>query len=209
MDKASEVLGRFVESGNWFGLAVLLAILVTALALNNLRALVDTMRTFRREHYIVEALKNEAISGSARTLLQEELMFLQIKRGTGLVANRATRDKIQELIEKSKGELSTHGLAEMQHRLLYENGRLAAHEKRYDGTVLWFVRLVAGVILLGGVVLMPWALIGVTTDWRAAVLLFGAGAVYVLLAVLLAMQVQHISAARRLGPILERLQPGD
>lgn len=157
-----------------------------------------------------DALKQEVLKGGSRGLVEEELKFMLVRQVTTLAANDATREKVFELIQKSKGELSIGHFTQSGRRLQMQGGKLVAVVEPTDGRNHKIAMGICAVILLAGaaVTLIPTLLHAAGFAFGAGI--FGAailqGVPLMILSIFLITQVEHIRAAAELAPILERLQ---
>jgi hypothetical protein len=117
MDKLIDFFIRIVGADNWYRLAVLVLI-VAAIKSRDIFGFAKSFRN-RKVKALAEALKHSELTGAARALVEEELNQLLVRNATGIAANKATREKIQELIESSKGEIPIRLFAGAGNRLLF------------------------------------------------------------------------------------------
>lgn len=180
------------------------------------KALSDALARFRyrsRIEIAAEALRYEDLKGGSRALVEEELRFMLVRQVTDLAANDAKRERVFELIQKSKGELGVGLFARAKHRLQMRDDELIAvvevsdSRNRSIALALCAVIFVAGACLLAAPALLHAA--GVTPGLGLLAAAMLQGVALEAFAIFLVVQVDHLRAAAELAPILMRLQRAD
>ena len=204
MDKLLESLAKALESGNWS-----YVFLVAAVGLVfNLRTIFDFFerRENRREEFVKDAIKIDAVVGAARSFLEEELNYLLFKKVTGIAANRALREKLKDIVDRSGGEIQTFHLARVRGLLKMKDGKLTIVVGRFE-RFEWFLNWVLAIAMALSALtffLLPSSIKGMTFQQLAS--LMGLGVMFFFFALFLVSQTIPVSAAKWLTPIVERLE---
>lgn len=204
IDKLLDPLLKGLESGNW---GIVFVVVAVALIVN-LRPILDFLerRESRREEFVKEAIKIEAVAGAVRSFLEEELNYLLFKKVTGIPANRALRDKLKDVVDRSAGEIQTFQLARAKKHIKMKDGKLKVVLDTSD-KVEWFFNWAAAIamtLFALGFFMLPSAIKGVTLQQLAT--LMGLGFLFFLFALFLVSQTIPLSVARKLEPIITKLE---
>ncbi|MNV33415.1 hypothetical protein D3C71_1247820 [compost metagenome] len=204
IDKLLDPLLNGLESGNW---GVVFVVVAVALIVN-LRPILDFLerRESRREDFVREAIKIDAVAGAVRSFLEEELNYLLFKKVTGIPANKALRDKLKEIVDRSAGEIQTFQLARAKNHLRMKEGKLNVVIELID-RVEWCFNWVAAIAMtLFALVffMLPNAIRGI--NFQQLVALMGMGFLFFLFALFLVRQTIPLSVARKLQPIIKELE---
>lgn len=204
IDKLLDPLLKGLENGNWGIVFVVVAIALIV----NLRPILEFLerRESRREEFVKEAIKIDAVAGSVRSFLEEELNYLLFKKVTGIPANRALREKIKDVVDRSAGEIQTFQLARAKKHMKMKDGKLEVSIDTSD-KVEWFFNWFAAIamaLFALGFFMLPSAIKGVTL--QQLVTLMGLGFLFFLFALFLVSQTIPLSVARKLEPIITRLE---
>jgi hypothetical protein len=204
IDKLFDPFLKGLESGNW---GIVFVVVAVALIVN-LRPILEFLerRESRREEFVKEAIKIEAVAGAVRSFLEEELNYLLFKKVTGIPANRALRDKIKDVVDRSAGEIQTFQLARAKNHIKMKDGKLRIIIDTSDKAEWLFnwVAAIAMTLFALGFFMLPSAIKGVTLQQLAT--LMGIGFLFFLFALFLVSQTIPLSVARKLEPIITKLE---
>lgn len=204
IDKLLEPLLKALETGNWGIVFVVVAIAL----IFNLRPVLDFLerREGRREEFVKDAIKIEAVAGAARSFLEEELNYLLFKKVTGIAANRALRDKIKDIVDRSAGEIQTFQLAKAKSHIKMKDGKLRVETTGIDKAEWFFNWTLAIAMAFSALVffMLPSAIKGITLQQLGT--LMGLGFLLFLFALFLVSQTIPYSVARKLQPIVAKLE---
>lgn len=174
---------------------------------------IGTILTFARdwgrqkERDIKEALGSAEIGPVEKALLTQELNRLVIKRGLGFSASPAMRRAIAELIDRSEGELEAKTFARARQFISHHQGTLTVHIGTFgyiEYATYWIISIfftiaAAATFATGRAVVGPLGL-------PQALGLLALEISLILIAALFLYGTLQVSAARKLKPILSRLQ---
>lgn len=204
IDKLLDPLLKGLESGNW---GIVFAVVAVALVVN-LRPILEFLerRESRREEFVKEAIKIDAVAGAVRSFLEEELNYLLFKKVTGIPANRVFRDKLKDIVDRSAGEIQTFQLARARNHLEMKNGRLRVVVRTIHKIEWYFnwASAIAMALFALGFFMLPSAIKGVTLQQLAV--LMSLGVVFFFFALFLVSQTIPLSVARKLEPIITSLE---
>ncbi|WP_374327382.1 hypothetical protein [Azonexus sp.] len=204
LDKILDTLLKSLENGNWLVVILVVAIAVVV----NLRAILEFFerRGTRREEFVKDALKIDVVRDAARSVLEEELNYLVFKRVTGISADRALREKIKSLVDRSDGELQTFQFARARKHTTMKDGKLLIRITRSDKIehlFNWsFAVLVAVFALLA--FMLPTTVKG--ASFQQVAIFIGLGTLMFFFALFLVSQTTPITVAKHIKPIVERLE---
>lgn len=205
IDKLLDPLLKGLESGNWGIVFVVVAIALIV----NLRPILEFVerRESRREEFVKEAIKIEAVAGAVRSFLEEELNYLLFKKVTGIPANRALRDKLKDIVDRSGGEIQTFQLARAKKHLRMKDGKLKINidtSDKVEWLFNWAAAIAMALFALAFFMLPTAAIKGVTL--QQLVTLMGLGFLFFIFSLFLVSQTISLSVARKLEPIITRLE---
>ena len=204
MDKFLEPLLKGLESGDW---SIVFAIVSVALIFN-LRPIFDFFerRRQRREEFVKEALKIDALIGASRSILEEELNYLLFKKITGISANRTLRDKLKDVVDRSGGEIQISHLARVKGLIRMKNGQLSivvGNFAKFEWVINWVLAISMAIFALS-FFMLPSAIKGIT--FQQLISLMALGALFFVFALFLVSQTIPVSTAKWLGPLITRLE---
>ena len=203
-DKILEALLKSMENGNW-----LIAVAIIAVAvIINLKGILDFFekQNSKREDFVKEALKIEAVAGAARTFLEEELNYILFKKVTGIPADRVLREKIKDIVERSNGEIQTFQLAKSKKFIKIKDGTLnISIEKsdRFEWLINWLFAIILALMALY-FFMVPVTIKGVQLYQAATVM--GFGVLTFFFALFIVSQTIPLSVAKRIKPQVEKLE---
>jgi hypothetical protein len=205
MEKILEVLLKSIQDGQWSVGAVVVIIAVVV----NLRGILDYVerRGSKRENYVKDALKNEVVRDTTRTFLEEELNYLVFRKITGISADRALREKIGMLVDRSGGDLQPFQFARARKFIKLKDGKLTVGVSTFDHIEKYFNRAAAIFVAIFGVgsFILPVAVSkGAPLQYAFTSLAFGM--LMVLFALFLLSQTIPIAVAGRIKPIVDKLE---
>ncbi len=209
IEKLLDPLLKALESGSWGIVFLLVAVAVIA----NLRPILEFLerRESRREEFVKGALQVEAVAGAARSFLEEELNYLLFKKVTGIPADRHLREKLKDIVDRSAGEIQTSQLAKKaKPHLRMKGGRLSiviGTSDRIESAFNWFFAITMAFLAIA-LFMLPSAIKGVTLQQLLS--LMALGIVFFFFALFLVSQTIPLSVAKKISPIIERLEtPND
>ncbi|KAL0630452.1 hypothetical protein Q9L58_010701, partial [Maublancomyces gigas] len=204
IDKLLEPLFKALESGNWGIVFVVVAIALVF----NLRPIFEFFerREGRREDFVKEALKIEGVASVVRSLLEEELNYLLFKKVTGIAANQPLRDKLKDIVDRSAGEIQTSQLARAKSHIKMQGGKLHVTTSAFDKAEWLFnwAFAIAMAVFAVAFFMLPSAIKGITFQQLGS--LMGLGVLFFLFALFLVSQTIPYSTARRLQPLIAKLE---
>ncbi|MFO6420537.1 hypothetical protein ACLBKS_10070 [Hylemonella sp. W303a] len=204
MEMLFDPLLRALETGNWG-----IVFLVVAVALIfNLRAILDFFehRRQRREEFVKEALKIDALTDASRSIFEEELNYLLFKKITGISANRALREKLKDIVDRSAGEVQLSHLCRVKNLLRMKSGKLSvvvSRSARFEWGLNWLLAIAMALFALT-FFMLPSALKGVTLQQLGSLMTLGM--LFFVFALFLVSQTVPVSTAKWLGPLVTRLE---
>ncbi|WP_116324238.1 hypothetical protein [Cupriavidus taiwanensis] len=205
MDKLIEMLLKSIQDGQWSVGAVVVIVAVVV----NLRGILEYFerRGSRRENYVKEALKIELIKDSTRAFLEEELNYLVFRKITGISADRALREKIGALVDRSRGDLQPFQFARARKFIKLKDGKLTVsistmdHIEKYFN---WSAAILVAIFGVGNFILPVAVAKGAAFQYAFTSLVFGV--LMVLFSVFLLSQTIPVAVAARIKPIVEKLE---
>jgi len=204
MSSLLEPLLEALKASNWSTFFVIIAIAVIL----NLRSLSEFLedRATRHQRFVQEALKLDALNQTSKLFLEEELNYFIFKRVTGISADAVLREKLQDVISRSGGELQIRQISRASEFIRMREGKLQIVVTTFDiGYAL--VNLVFGamVSLIGLALFMLPGLVQ-KTNIPQIVTSATVGAVFFAFAMFMVAQAFPALIARRLTPIVQRLE---
>jgi len=193
-----------LKTDNWSVFFIIIAIAVIL----NLRSLSEFLeyRATRHQRFVQDALKLEALNETSRKFLEEELNYFIFKRVTGISADAVLREKLQDVILRSRGELQIRQFSRAREFIRMKDGKLQIVFTAFD-VVYAFANLIFGalVALIGLSLLM---LPGLLQQTNLTLILTSAAAGVVVFPFSLFMVAQAFPTlvARQLAPVVERLE---
>jgi hypothetical protein len=203
-DKLLEPLLNALQNGNWGLFFVVIAIALII----NLRAIQEFLeyRESRHERFVKEAIKIDSVDPLVRSFLAEELDHVLFKRVTGISADRALREKIKDLVDRSGGELKVSQIAKAKSHVKMKSGRLliefTAFDKFHSIVNYCFAIVIAVYALI--FFMLPSAIKGVTIQQLTVFMLIGILLFFFSLFII--SQTSPYQVARKLKPIIESLE---
>lgn len=204
LDELIKKLIDSLENGNW-----LIALVVIAIAIIvNLKDILEFLERQgnKKEEFIKEALKIDSVKGAARTFIEEELNYLIFKKVTGISADKVFREKVKEIIEKAEGELQFFQVARARKHLSVKEGKIIVKLSGWDRVEYYFNWVVAANTVVFGLLflILPTTIKGLTI-YQFAVFFF-VSIISFFFSVFLAGQTMPFSEAKRIQPLIERVQ---
>jgi hypothetical protein len=204
IDKFLEKLIDGIQTGNWSIVFVVVAVVVVV----NLRSILEFLerRELRREEFVKDALKVEALAGAARVFLEEELNYLLFKKVTGIPADKPLREKLKSFIDKSAGEVQMWQLARAKEHLRIKDGKLIVVVGIWDRVNYYFNWFAAIIMAVFGLALMMLPVGSKGISLQQLMTFMGLGVVFFMTALFLLSQTTPVMSARRLTPMIERVE---
>lgn len=193
-----------LEGGNWFIAGAIIAI-ACFFHLNSIFEFFER-RGSRREEFVKEALKIEAVSDTTRTFLEEELNYLVFKRVTGIPADKALREKIKMLVDASQGELRTFQFARARKYLSMEGGRLRVIITRSHKIENFLNWVFTGLIALCALLMFRIAATVKDASFLQIGVFVGLGFTMFAFAMFLVLQTVPLSIAKVIAPKIDALE---
>lgn len=204
MNSLMEPLLEALKASNWSVFFVIIAIAVML----NLRSMSEFLedRSTRHQRFVQEALKLDALNHTSRLFLEEELNYFIFKRITGISADAVLREKLQDVISRSGGELQIRQISRAREFIRMSEGKLQIVVTKFDFFYA-VVNLVFGamVSLIGLALFMLPGLvqqISITQTVTSGAV----GTVFFAFAMFIVAQAFPTLIARRLAPKVQRLE---
>lgn len=199
-----------LNASNWTAFFVVIA----ATLILNLKKISDFFdeRANRHRNFIEETLKGEAVSGAARTFLEEELNYFIFKKITGISADATLREKLRDVISKSEGELSIRHLAKAGQFIRMKRGKLSIVVTTSDHVWSAINILMACIVSLIALALFMLPGLAKNATMTQTLAAMGFGVIFFAFAVFVMSEAFPAIIGRRIAPIvdrLERIPPGD
>ena len=204
IEKLLDPLLKALENGNWGVVFIVAAIALVF----NLRPILEFLerREGRREEFVKDAIKIEAVAGAVRAFLEEELNYLMFKKVTGIAANKALRDKLKDIVDRSAGEIQTFQLAQAKSHIRMKQGKLLVEistANKIEWIFNWSLAVAMAIFALI-FFMLPSAIKGITLLQLGS--LMGLGFVFFLFALFLVSQTISYTVAKKLQPIVANLE---
>jgi hypothetical protein len=201
-------IGEFILELYKTGYGLLIPVALTALAMSRIKTIVEFFDhlSMRRLTFIKEASALEALDGPTRKLLTQELNKIVYQRVTQIRTDALMRNRIDEIIEASKGELAiaqfTNAVGHLQtidQNLVVQITTIDKAESRFSQCLAMFIFFCAFVVMM-----LPIFVLKVNTLQMLTIV--SVGLVMFLSAVPVISPYLRYTAAVRLKPVLARLQ---
>lgn len=204
LEKIFEILVKSVENGNW-----LLLVFVVAFALIvNTKNIADVYWQLRHRklEFLKDALAHSEITGATRLFVKEEFNTHVFRQATGICAGKCLREKLDELYEKSNGELTVYQLFRAQRHFKLADGRLVFDYSTSDYVEFYFNWAMAPLMVVFSIIFFLFPLAVPNLTLIQFFLLFVISLFLAMLGIFLVKQTEPLSVAKRIQPVVARLE---
>jgi hypothetical protein len=202
-----EFLQKNIANENWLGIFVVLFSVFFWKAKN----IVEFMMGLKslREKSLLNALKLKEVTGATRLFLEEEINAIIFKKVSGVWAEKTLREKILDIHDRAKGELSLFQFQKARKHLRIRNEKIVITISTFDKAeyiLNWSVALIMAVLAF-----FSFAVIFVAQKilLLQAATLIGTGFLFFVVSLFLIFQTIPYSVAKHIKLMIEELQSSD